>query len=197
MKKILVVILLLAIAGGAFMLFGDKALVDKFLDKKASPEFSAEVITEVTEQADIKIGVVDINKILMDSPQLAKVKNDLKKKFDGREKKIADAQQEFQKAIEAFNKNGPTMMADKKKAEETKIIKQQQNLQQMQGKFQQDLGEAQNVAMQGIFENVKDVVKKIAESKGLDLVIAKNAVPYSKPGLEMTDEIVMQLKTKK
>ena len=151
----------------------------------------------VDKNVGTKIGVIDLNKILMDSPQVNKAKDRLKKKFEKEEKKITKAQKKFQSTIEKFNKNGPTMKAEDKKKEEKKIIDEQTKLQKMQAKFQQDVGEAQNKAMKDILKKVEDVVNKTSKKKNLDIVITKASLAYNKPELEITEEVIKQLKKAK
>lgn len=147
--------------------------------------------------AETKIGVVDFNKALLESPQLADAKNKLKKQFDAREKEITEAQKKFQASIEAFNKNSPTMKADAKEAEQRKIMEQQKKVQEMQEKFQKDVNETQTKVMNGIVDKIQSIVDKVANDNKLDLVIVKASAPYSKKELEVTDAVIKQLKGSK
>lgn len=147
--------------------------------------------------AETKIGVVDFNKALLESPQLADAKNKLKKQFDAREKEIAEAQKKFQASIEAFNKNSPTMKADAKEAEQRKIMEQQKKVQEMQEKFQKDVNETQTKVMNGIVDKIQSIVDKVANDNKLDLIIVKASAPYSKKELEVTDAVIKQLKGSK
>jgi outer membrane protein len=144
--------------------------------------------------AGARIGVINLEKILIDSPQLAAAKSDLKKKFGPREKALVEEQEKFKKAIEKFSKDSPTMKADAQKVEQQKIIDQQKKIQEMQGKFQDDLNKAQNEAMNKILKKIEGFVSNIAINKGFDLVVAKGSVAYNKPELEITDEVTKQMK---
>jgi outer membrane protein len=147
--------------------------------------------------ADMKIGVLDLNKVMMDSPQLEVAKKTLKGKFDVREKEILAAQKTFQSDIEKFSKDSPTMDEKKKTAEQQRIVGQQKDLQEKQAKFQKDLNDAQNEAMKGIVKNIEGIVNDLATSKKFDLIIAKAGTAYNKPELEVTDEVIKQMKMKK
>jgi outer membrane protein len=144
--------------------------------------------------ADMKIAVLDLNKVMMGSPQLDAAKTKLKGKFDVREKELVAAQKSFQSDIEAFNKNGPTMKADEQKTAQQKIIDQQKKLQDMQTKFQNDLNVAQNDAMQNIVKKIEEIVKGIAADKKFDLILAKAGVAFNKPEFEITDDVIKQMK---
>jgi outer membrane protein len=147
-----------------------------------------------TAFADLKIGVLDLNKIMMDSPQLAAAKVKLKSDFDKREKDILSAQQIFQKAVEDFNKNGPTMKADAQKNAQQDIVKQQKDLQDKQSKFQNDLNASQGAAMKDIVKKIEGIVNGIAADKKFDLILAKAGTAFNKPELEITDDVIKQMK---
>ena len=189
MKKILLVV-----SASIFLLFGAHIFAVEKNDVKAGT----------------KMGVIDLNKILMESPQLKKAKVDLKKKFDAEEKKMMADQKKFQDMIKDFQKlseenrkNGPTMTPTQKKEagkkesdKQEEIVKEQQRLQKMQAKFQEDIGKAQNDVMQGILKNVENIVKKTAQAKNFDMVVTKTSVAYNKEELDITSDIIKELKKK-
>ena len=145
---------------------------------------------------EVKIGVVNVNKILLESSQMTTADADFKKKFEGREKEVSEAQKALQKAFETFNKNSPTMKAEEKKAEEQKIMDQQKKLQDMQMKLQTDANETREKVFKEFYKKLEEVVSKIAASKSLDLVLVKAAVAYNKPELDITDEVLKAVNSK-
>lgn len=147
-----------------------------------------------TAFADLKIGVLDLNKVMMDSPQLAAAKAKLKSDFDKREKDILSAQQVFQKAVEDFSKNSATMKDADKKAAQDKIVAQQKKLQEDQAKFQNDLNTAQGTAMKDIVKKIEGIVNGIADKQKFDLILAKAGTAFNKPGLEITKDVIDQMK---
>lgn len=144
--------------------------------------------------ADMKIGVLDLNKVMMESPQVEAAKTKLKAKFDAREKEIIAAQKAFQSDIEKFNKESPTMKADAQKAAQQKIVDQQKKLQEAQAKFQNDLNIAQSEALKEIVKKIESIVNKMAVDKKFDLIVAKASTAYNKPELEITSEVISQMK---
>ncbi|EKE01179.1 MAG: Outer membrane protein [uncultured bacterium] len=148
----------------------------------------------ITAFAETKIAVLDLNKVMMDSPQLEKAKTSLKNKFEAREKEIVAAQKVFQSDIDALNKNGPTMKPDDQKKAQQKIMDQQKKLQDMQTKFQNDLNTAQGDAMKTIVKKIEGIVNKIATDKKFDLIIAKAGTAYNKPELEITNDVIKEMK---
>lgn len=144
--------------------------------------------------AEMKIAVVDLNKVMLESPQWEAAKTKLKNKFDAREKEILAAQKTFQNDVENFNKNSLTMKEAAKKTAQQKIIDQQKKLQDMQMKFQNDFNAAQTDALQNVMKKIDGIIKTIAADEKLDLILAKGAVPYNKPELEIADKVIKQMK---
>lgn len=141
-----------------------------------------------------RIGVIDLNKVLLDSSQLADAKTKLKKRFGPYEKELDDLQRKFRTSIEMFSKNSPTMKSDDQKKEQQKIIAQQKELQEKQAKFQEDVTAAQNDVMKSVIKKVEEVVAKVAVEEQLDLVITKASLVYNKKEFDITNSVSKRLK---
>jgi outer membrane protein len=144
--------------------------------------------------ADMKIGVLDINKVLLASPQVAAAKEKLKKQFGPREQEIVDARKKLQSDIEDYNKNGSTMKADVQKDTQSKIMDEQKKLQEMEGKFQTDVNSAQTTEMQSVLKKVESIVNRIAADKKFDLILTKVSTAFNKPEFEVTDAVIKEIK---
>lgn len=144
--------------------------------------------------AELKVGVIDLNKVLAGSPQVADAKAQLKKQFDARGQEISNLQTTLKADVEDFNKNGPTMKADASKAAQQKIMEKQKKLQELETSFQADVSKAQNTAMEGIIKHVEELINKVATDGKYDLVITKMSAAYYNPKLDVTDAVVKLLK---
>lgn len=144
--------------------------------------------------AEEKIGVVDLDKVVFESPQFSKAKADIKKKFDAREKELVESQKAFQKDIEKFSKNSPTMKAEEQKAEQNKLMEKQKKMQEAQARFQNDYAADQNKAMKDIYKKVESIVNNLAEEKKLSLIFVKNSLVFSKKEFDVTDDVMKQMK---
>jgi outer membrane protein len=144
--------------------------------------------------AELKVAVVDLNKVLSESPQVSAAKNDLKKQFDPREKAIVEAQKKLQSDVKKYEKDNITMKeADLKKAQQ-KIMESQKKLQELQASFQKDLVDAQNKSMQSILKKVEEVIAKISRADHFDLVLTKMSVAYNNPSFDITAKVATEMK---
>jgi outer membrane protein len=144
--------------------------------------------------ADMKIGVLDLNKVLMNSPQVKSMQVNLKKQFDPRGQELLNLQKALQGDLDKYNKISSTLKGDGLKQEQQKILDEQKKLQDSRNVFQRDLITAQNQAMQTILKQVETVVNRIAANQKFDLIVTKISLAYNDPKLEITDQVIAALK---
>ncbi|OGT07824.1 MAG: hypothetical protein A2X78_02120 [Gammaproteobacteria bacterium GWE2_37_16] len=147
--------------------------------------------------ADTKIGVLDLNKVLSNDPQVTLLQDQLKKQFEPRNQEIVTAQKNLQNDIDKYNKDSGKIKGNDVKKNQDNIIAEQKKLRDMQASFQHDLTDAQNKSMQTILKRVETVVNKIAADQKYDLVVTKVSTVYNDPKLEITDKVVTELKKEK
>ncbi len=146
--------------------------------------------------AEIRIGVLDLNKVMQASPQVTAAQAALKAQFEPRSKEITAKQDILKKEIEDFNtRNGNKAKLDmaQQKVKEG-ILDDQKKLQDMAASFQKDFVAQQNKTMQVVLNKIQDVVNKVAHEKQLNLVITKISTAYNDANLEITDDVMMELK---
>ena len=95
--------------------------------------------------SDVKVGVVDVQQVLQNVPQVKALQTKLKKQFAPQEKKITVAQKQLQANIDKYKKNQAVMKAQDKDALQKKILDGQQQLRGMQVDFQKKVVAAQTL----------------------------------------------------
>jgi outer membrane protein len=136
------------------------------------------------------VGVVDMEKVVTDSPQAKKIKADMEKKFGPQKKQIMDLGASLQANVKKFQKDKAVMSQKDLDALQKKMSSEQSQLQSMQGKVQQQLVEEQNKKMDEFMGDVKAAAKKVADKDDLDLVLPANAVIYSGDDSDITQKVM-------
>jgi outer membrane protein len=136
--------------------------------------------------AQAKIGVLDTQKALLDTADLKKAQTAMEAKFKPRQEKldllskeIAQVQQQLQ-----------TMQGKLSAQGEAELVAQGQRKQKEFERLRQDLQEEvdreRNDILGAASQNMRSVIQKLAEEKGLDLVVDVATAIYSKPTLDIT-----------
>lgn len=139
------------------------------------------------------IGVVDVQSLFRQSPQIKKIDANLTQQFAARKAKISKAQASLQSQMQSFEKNKSVMSASKSAAMEKQINTQSASLSQQEMAFKQDVYTAQNKAMGDFMKTVEASIAKIAKSDNLTLVVAKNTVLYSQDNNDITAAVAKDL----
>lgn len=144
----------------------------------------------------MNIGIMNLQEVIQQSPQLVSIKSKLKKQFDSKEQSITSAQKSLQTEITKMHKDASVMKPAERKALQEKIAKNQQQLQTMQLSFQQEYVAARDKELAGLFKEVKAVVDGIAKKQNFDLILTNEPVAYADDGLDITKEVVSALNSK-
>jgi outer membrane protein len=146
----------------------------------------------------IKIGVIDLNKVVTSDPQVSVIQMQIKKKFDPRNQDITKLQKELAADIDKYKKLDDSNKDKSKNIEVEKaqqlILDKQKKLQAMRDDFQRDLMTAQNKYTEEVLKKIERIVNDIASKQKYDLIIAKISTAYNKPELEITDQVIDALK---
>lgn len=137
-----------------------------------------------------KIGVVDLQKIMQTSSQMKEIQQKLEKEFKPRRDKLVAAEASLKAEMEKFKRDSAVMGATQKKALEKKIITAQQQFERDGQQYQQELSTANNEAMEALYAKVRSAISKVAKDDKYDLIVQKDAAPFSAEMLDVTDKVV-------
>lgn len=137
-----------------------------------------------------KIGVVDLQKIMQTSNQMKDIQQKLEKEFKPRRDKLVATETNLKNDMEKFKRDSAILTATQKKDLEKKIIMAQQQFERDGQQYQQELSSANNEAMEGLYAKVRAAISKIAKEDKYDIIVQKDAAPFSSASLDVTDKVV-------
>lgn len=137
-----------------------------------------------------KIGVVDLQKIMQTSNQMKNIQQKLEKEFKPRRDKLVAVETSLKSDMEKFKRDSAIMSASQKKELEKKIVTAQQQFERDGQQYQQELSSAHNEAMEGLYTKVRSAISKIAQDEKYDLIVQKDAAPFSSQSLDVTDKVI-------
>ena len=146
----------------------------------------------VTAHADtLKIGFVNAQKILVDSPLAAKATKKLEAEFKQRDQELQRLNKELQDAQAKFEKDSLTMKESDRRVEEKRLGDLNLTLQRKKREFGEDLNQRRNEEMAAILEKVNAVIRKYAQDEKFDLIL-QEAVYFS-PHIDVTQKVIDRL----
>lgn len=148
-------------------------------------------LATVSAQAETKIGFVNGQRVLNESPQAARAKKKLEKEFEKRDQDLQKIAKQLQSLQEGVDKNGVTMAESERQAKEREFNELNRDFQRKQREFREDLNLRQNEEMAAIYDRVNKVIKQIAEAEKFDLIL-QEAV-YVSPRIDITEKVIKAL----
>ena len=141
--------------------------------------------------AQSKIGFVNSQKIMNESPQAARAKTRIEKDFEKRDQDLQRLAKQLQTLQDSLEKNSLTMGESERRNKEREFGELNRDFQRRQREFREDLSQRQNEEMAAILDRVNKVIKQIAEAEKYD-VIFQEAV-YANPKIDITDKVIKTL----
>lgn len=142
-------------------------------------------------EAEMKIGFVNGQRLVNESPQAVKAKKKLEKDFEKRDQELQRIAKQLQGMQENLEKNAPTMSEGDRRNKEREFNDLNRDFQRKQREFREDLNLRQNEEMAAIYENINKVIRKVAESEKYDLIL-QEAVYFS-PKIDITEKVLKSL----
>jgi outer membrane protein len=137
--------------------------------------------------AQVKIGIVDAQGALAATAEVKKVQADLEVKY---KKRTADFQQ-LQKELQSIQQQlslGDKLTTQAQNDLSIQGTRKQRELQRLGEDLQADVDREKNEILTRTSQKLKQVIEKLAEEKGLDLIVDAADTVFFKPALDITKE---------
>lgn len=143
--------------------------------------------------AQTKIGHVDSQKLLdtLPSRDIAIKKLDSMKTAGMQELQLMDA--DFQKAYQDYMTNQASKSPAERQIIEGRLMQKQQMLEATQASLEEGLAIMSEELNKPILDRVEKAIEIVAERKKLNYVIDVSATLYSKGGIDITNEVIVEL----
>lgn len=142
--------------------------------------------------AEIKIGVVDLYRVLNESEEGKKAINELQNMADSRQKTLEDKQKKIQTLKEEYDKKKAVLSEDARKTKEEEIERLVRDLQRTQADYQVEFQKKYNEINQSMLKEIIQIINEYAKKEGYKLILPKAdmSIIYSTPEIEITDKII-------
>ena len=134
----------------------------------------------------VKVAIINAAKAVADTAEIQKAQTALELKYRPRQQSI----DELQKQLQAIQQKAqtPNLPPGQEADLQGQFTQKQKQLQRLSEDLQADVNVERQDVLGRAGRHMSEVVKKIAEEKGIDVVVDVNNTIYFKPALEITAE---------
>ena len=142
--------------------------------------------------ADLKIGFVNIAKVLEKAPQAAKAKSRLETEFKPRDQELVNQQKEIKSMEERLNRDSAVMSEKEKHNLEKDIMDKKREAVRKQQEFSEDFNMRRNEELGNLQKRLVEVVRQLAKEESFDLLLTEGVI-YSNDEIDVTNRIQQKL----
>lgn len=142
---------------------------------------------------DIKIGVVDTERVLAESAPAVRALKKIEKEFLPRDQEIKKMALEAKTLQDFLEKEGQTMPEAERRDKERDLATLNREIQRAQRQMREDLSLRQNDEVAALQLSATAVIQVIAETEKYDLILPLRDLVYRSPRIDITEKVIEAL----
>jgi outer membrane protein len=151
------------------------------------------LLSTAVTAADLKIGVVSVERILSEAPQVDAVNTSMLERFGPQRDALQKLEKEITAMQENYKRNELVMTEDKLNELKKEIITNIQKLKQQEAVLTQEVATVRNQELAVLQQQVRAVIDDIAKTGKYSLVLSEG-VAYTDEKLDITDKVLDKMK---
>lgn len=145
-------------------------------------------------QAQVKVGFVNISKVLDKAPQAETARERIEQEFAPRDRELLEQQKEVRAMEDKLVKNGAVMSASERQRQESEIRSLKREIRRLQDEFREDLNLRRSQELSKLQRKVTEVIQELAKAENYDLIVTDGVI-YAGERVDITDKVIGQLST--
>jgi outer membrane protein len=158
------------------------------LGLKLSLTCFALLVLAKTGSAQTKVAVINLQRAVLESAEIKKASAEMEARYKPRQSEMEKLQKDLQDLQQRLQ-SGAGKLTPAAEADLTaQGQRKQRDLQRLSDDLQSDVDRERNEILQKSSQKMQDVIKKLAEEKGVDMVVDASNTLFFKPAMDLTND---------
>ena len=144
------------------------------------------------QAAELKVGYVQVDKILQEAPQTIESGKKLEREFSPRSQELERMSKQIKDLEAALDKEGLTISESDRRNKERDVQNIKIEFQRKQRELREDINLRKNEELGSLQERINKAVQSVSEADGYDLVVY-SGVAYASKKIDITDKVLKLL----
>ncbi|MWN05062.1 periplasmic chaperone for outer membrane proteins Skp [Gilliamella bombicola] len=140
--------------------------------------------------AEVKLGVINVESVLERMPQRESVRKMLKNEFEARANSLQEEEKKSKEAIARLKKDGLTLSS----SEKAKLNKVISDFESKADAFSVDYQKRQKEEAEKLFTKIQEAVKDIVATEGYDVILSAGATLFASDAVDISDKVLEKVK---
>jgi outer membrane protein len=139
--------------------------------------------------AELKIGVVDSNSVLMNSAEGKRIQESIKRKAEELSRPLGSKRQDLTRQVDEFQKQASLMKEDARRAKSQELEKKMADFEKQAADADKQLAQFRQSEFGPFTKKMEQALEKVSREEKLDLILDKSMVLISNKSLDVTDKL--------
>ena len=149
-------------------------------------------IALTAQAAELKVGYVQVDKILQEAPQTAESGKKLEREFSPRSQELDKMAKQIKELETALDKDGLTITEAERRNKERDVQNIKVEFQRKQRELREDINLRKNEELGSLQDRINKAVQSVAKAENYDLVMY-SGVAYAADKIDITDKVLKLL----
>jgi outer membrane protein len=140
--------------------------------------------------AEIKIGMIDTQKIMRESKAAKKARDILMKELEGKRAKYKVEEDETRKLDEEIKKEGASMTPAARQEKAEKLEKELKELGRLKSDLEEELRKKDMEFTRKLLQEIYEIVKELTKKEKYTVILDKRNVVTADEAIDITDKII-------
>lgn len=143
--------------------------------------------------AEIKVGFVNVAKVLELAPQAEAARNRIEREFAPKDRELLQQQKDVRSLEDRLVKNAAVLSEAERQRKENEIRAAKRELRRQQDEFREDLNLRRSQELSKLQQKVTEVIQTLAKAENYDLIVSDGVI-FAGERVDITDKILERLR---
>ncbi len=154
---------------------------------------AAGMLAAQTASAEMKVGFVNVAKVLELAPQAEAARNRIEREFAPKDRELLQQQKDVRGLEDRLVKNAAVLSEAERQRKETEIRAAKRELRRQQDEFREDLNLRRSQELSKLQQKVTEVIQSLAKAEKYDLIVSDGVI-FAGKRVDITDKILERLR---
>ena len=143
--------------------------------------------------AEVKVGFVNVAKVLEEAPQADDARAKLEKEFAPRDRDLVASQKALRQLEDKLVRDGAVMSDEERTKLELDVRSRKREIKRQQDEFREDLNLRRNQELATLQQMVLDAIQSLAKAENYDLIVGEGVI-FASNRVDISAKVIDRLK---
>lgn len=143
--------------------------------------------------AELKLGFVNVPRVLDQAPQARAADQRLEKEFGPRDSEIVKMKRDLVAQNDKLAKNAAVMSVSERQRQESDLRQTRREIRRLEDEFREDVNLRRSQELGKLQRLVVEIIQNLAKAEKFDLIISDGVI-YAGEAVDITDKVIARLK---